>query len=776
MFHESINWGGVLQGYALKKLIEDKIPNAEVDIIDYRSSNNIVYKSKMKQALQYNPVEIIKKSFAVFQKKNRRLLNKKVIKRREAFELFRNSIDEYPIVWNDETFPGLGEKYDCLISGSDQVWNPNAAKPGYFLKNIDNSKCLKMSYAASIARDDLSKQEREAMLPLIEQFDCISVREKTAKEILDKALPKNKEVKEVLDPTMMITENQWEDIIGAENNCSGKYALAFFFSDSLKYRNQLKDYCNKNGMTLKYIPFASGKYIKNDEKGYGECLHDIGPIEFLKLFRGAQCVFTDSFHGTVFSILFKKPFCVFERDKNTKVSKNSRLYDLLEKFDLKSRLVDENNSFGNVINQRIDFSKVEEKMSDFRKESLSFIIDSLGRVNVKNHSHVREQIKNDCNGCGLCENICPRNAVSMRQDSEGYTYPVVDESKCIKCGLCLDECNSIKKNEVIDCFVGYNKNEEIKMQSSSGGVFYAIAKMVIESGGCVFGAAFTEKFDVKHIKVEHKEQLDSITKSKYVQSDASLVANDVLEELKKGRTVLFSGTPCQVAMVEKMAIKSGVKEKLLLIDFVCHGVPSPIIWESYLSNVLSPVGNIKAINFRDKTHKGWHNYCLYVTYDNNKSFYETHDLNSYMSGFLSNNNLRPSCYQCKFKGDRYYSDITLADAWKIDKDYSDMSDDKGTSLCLIRSQKGIEAIKRVSEELEYKKTDYDKWRKMNPTISLSSSCPTGRELFWRDFSSMEKKDFWNKQKKNITVTKRCKYYAKSLLNITGLDKFVRKHI
>ena len=248
LFHGNNNWGGDLQGYALKAYIEDNFKDTHVDLIKYRSGVNVIYKSKFEQMEQYGPSEVIKKI-------SERIVKRKtpadglLKKRNELFEQFQKCYLTNDHVYTDEELSELAKEYDCLICGSDQIWNPNVARPGYFLKGVEGTR--KVSYAASIARDRLSDKEADAMIPLIEKFDFISVREKTAKKILDGYLKGKKSVYEVLDPALMRTREQWSEFIGTERYETEPYALIFFFSDSSAYRSRIEAYCHNHGLRLK---------------------------------------------------------------------------------------------------------------------------------------------------------------------------------------------------------------------------------------------------------------------------------------------------------------------------------------------------------------------------------------------------------------------------------------------------------------------------------------------------------------------------------------------
>ena len=775
LFHGNNNWGGDLQGYALKAYIEENFENAEVDLIRYRSGVNVIYKSKFEQMAQYGPSEAIKKiSERVIKKKTP--TGKLLGKRNELFVQFQQQYLTNDHVYTDEDLQDLANEYDCLICGSDQIWNPNVARPGFFLKGVTGTR--KVSYAASIARDTLSEKESNAMIPLIEKFDYVSVREKTAKTILDGYFKGRKSIDEVLDPALMRTKEQWSKFAGVEKYETEPYALMFFFSDSLNYRKQIEGYCQNHGLKLIGIPHAA-TYIKNDEVGDYEKAYDVGPMEFLKLFRDASYVFTDSFHGSAFSIIFQKQFCVFERDKNTKTSKNSRLYDLLAKFELSDRLIRDINCAGNVLDKKIDYGKVNSVLERERVVSDRFLKTALTnceKEQKKQATTVADLSKKSCCGCGLCAQVCPKKCIELRPDREGFLYPVVDQNRCVKCGRCVQKCvrELQNKQNLMDTYIGYNPEETVRKESSSGGVFNAIASTFIDNGGVVFGAAFDKHYSVKHIRIDSKTNLPQIMKSKYVQSDLKDIFDSVTADLKAGRTVLFSGTPCQVAAVCQLADSLRLREKVYTIDFICHGVPSPGVWKAYL-DYISEGSEVHEVNFRDKSHAGWHDFYLHIKYGDNSQLNESHELNTYMRLFLSDRDIRPSCYYCNFKSTNYMADLTLADAWKIEKEYQPWADDKGTSVFVIRSAKGQELVKQCGKKIVSRKSDYAFWSRMNPSLVMKTQMGAGRKLLFDDFEKMPQSEFWKKYGK-VALKRKVRYMAKKVAKITGIETALRKRM
>lgn len=780
LFHKNYNWGGALQGYALKTYIETNFPNTKVDLLIYRSNKNVIYKNKFMQALQYSPFEIFAKVTGKLSNKCKYDFVALLKERKARFNDFFEELTTNYKVYTDITLNDVAEEYDCLICGSDQIWNPNVARPGFFLKDIDNS-CKKISYAASIARNNLSPKERRIMIPLIQKFDSVSVREKTAKKILEKYVSKDKNITEVIDPTLMLDESMWNDL-SLQKSAEEPFALAFFFSESYEYRKKIEEYCKTKNFKLKFIPFARQKYLASDNLGNCDRLYNIGPKEFVRLFQQAECVFTDSFHGSVFSIIFNKSFCVFERDRKTKVSKNSRLYDLLDKFELSKRLIRNINELENIMDTAIDFDRVNVLLKYHRMLSHNFLVDALNLRKIKNSSESIERVdflpEKHCCGCGLCEAVCPKKCIKMQKDKEGFSYPEINNDICISCGICINECRNKSKNEKLSkpsAFLGYNREEQTRLKSSSGGLFYPLAKKVIAKSGCVYGAAFDEKNMVKHIRVEKLEELPRLMTSKYVQSEINVeMFSQLKKDLMAQKTVLFSGTPCQVAAIRRFTDKNQIGQNLYLVDFICHGVPSPEVWKSYLDYVKNKYSShISSVNFRDKKY-GWHNFMLRIDL-RSKCLYESHQINPFMQSFLSDKNIRPSCYYCKNKKSDYFSDLTLGDAWKIEKENLDWADDKGTSLFISRSHKGKDLMLNLYEDFEYCETSVKKWAQFNPSLNAPTGKPDTRKLFFDDFRMLNSLEFWSKYSK-ISFKKRIRYILKVIFKKTGADKLLRKYM
>lgn len=348
--------------------------------------------------------------------------------------------------------------------------------------------------------------------------------------------------------------------------------------------------------------------------------------------------------------------------------------------------------------------------------------------------------KHNCCGCGSCQQICPVSCITMKSDVEGFCYPETDTDKCINCNLCEKSCpviGPVVKKEPENSYYSYSLIEDIRKKASSGGLFQTIADWVIDSGGIVFGARFDKQWNVIHDYSDKSEVVTAFCGSKYLQSrigDCYKLAKAFLEDAK---TVLFSGTPCQIHGLKRFLKKE--YKNLITIDFVCHGVPSPAIWQSYLDFTAKKSGidinRISSINFRDKS-TGWKNYSLTIK-DYQKCIASTSfRQDSYMQLFLRNYILRPSCYNCKFKDGTNVSDITLGDFWGVSDVLPEIDDNKGLSIVLANTSKGTDILSEIKSivinPLALQDCIY-----RNPSYNSSSSEPVDRNTFWNSFYQKE---------------------------------------
>ncbi len=324
----------------------------------------------------------------------------------------------------------------------------------------------------------------------------------------------------------------------------------------------------------------------------------------------------------------------------------------------------------------------------------------------------------------------------MEADKEGFLYPRVDQSECIHCDLCDKVCpiGQTKPTEetAVVAYAAVNTDESVRLNSSSGGVFTLLAEELLDRGGVVFGAAFAPDLSVKHIAVERKEDLWKLRGSKYLQSVIGDCYNEVKTYLKEGRLVLFSGTPCQVAGLDAFLGKK--YDTLYTQDFVCHGVPSPLVWQSYLGYRRNRSGELpQEVSFRDK-EDGWRRYSVRLGYPDRSVMRIPLTNDPMMRLFLKNLCLRPSCYACSFKGLERVSDITLGDFWGVERLLEEKDDDKGVSLVLLQSEKGKRLFEAVQAKLDRRAVDAKEALRYNSAATSSVAEPPDRAAFFRDLT------------------------------------------
>lgn len=357
---------------------------------------------------------------------------------------------------------------------------------------------------------------------------------------------------------------------------------------------------------------------------------------------------------------------------------------------------------------------------------------------------IQLQKKSDCVGCEACVQRCPKRCIAMQEDVEGFLYPKIDTEKCIDCGLCERVCPVIHQGEPRKPLVAYaakNQDESVRLNSSSGGIFTALAEHVIAQGGVVFGACIDARGKVFHDFTESCEGIAAFRGSKYVQSHIGNAFLNVEKFLKEGRMVLFSGTPCQVAALH-LFLRKGF-DRLITVDFICHGVPSPGVFRRYLSELKGEFISIdkekehevefKNILFRDKV-KGWKEFSLSLDFSKDqfrskKTFSETLRQNIFLKGFLADLYLRPSCYHCPAKQFKSGSDLTIGDYWGIQQAHPGLDDDKGVSAVLVNTDKGAAILQTVHQLSLYDST-FEKVVKCNPALIKSAQETTKRDLFF----------------------------------------------
>ena len=391
------------------------------------------------------------------------------------------------------------------------------------------------------------------------------------------------------------------------------------------------------------------------------------------------------------------------------------------------------------------------------------------------------QKKENCTSCFACYSVCPVKAIEMVEDSEGFKYPKVNKDKCINCGLCDRTCpimNNKKKEgnfERPKVIAAYTKNNNIRLDSTSGGIFSELAKKIYQENGYVCGAIYNKEWGVEHFISHNIKDLDRLRSSKYLQSDINDVFSQIKILLEGGDKVLICGSPCQIAGLNNFLKKDYTN--LITVDFICRGMNSPKIFKGYIK-YLEEKYKSKAIKvkFKNKIH-GWHNFSTKIDFENGKSYIGGRYEDSYMRGYLKSNAfMRPSCYNCKFKGLPRNADITLADFWGIEKINPKMDQDKGTSMMCINSRKGQALFDEIKENLVYEEITSEKV--FNDNVCMKDSVPMTKERkgVFENIDKLTYKELSDKYFPEPAIMEKIKIRIKNNRGLKLVKKTIKKLI
>lgn len=760
------NYGNKLQNLAVQKIIEKYGFEAETILIDVSRGIKRPYARGL-TLKKLNPNYIVKAIKAQFKNKylyknDRDGIIKSIrflkegkwhdsIKKRE--QNFSKYTAKYlKLATNKLTLCDINaewlKEYDFFISGSDQVWNPTYRYTSSlnFLQFAPKDK--RIAFSPSFGLSKLPEHIKPLYKKWIDEIPNLSVREDKGAKIIKELTGRNVPV--LADPTLCVSREEWLCIEEKPSfDTDTPYVFTYFLgNETRKYRRYIDKYAKVNGYkVINAFDLREPEY------------YTVNPAEFIYLIHHSKAVFTDSFHGSVFSIIMKTPFVVFDRIENGGTGMSSRIETLLKTFSL------ENRKYPVAIDKisNANFSGCDDIISELTKKTEDFLAKAFsstyaGKDALVTNSYVLAK-QEDCSGCTACVEICPRKCIEMKTDEEGFYYPIIDQDKCVQCNLCKNTCPAVKSLQSDFspiAYVGYNKDSEARKNSSSGGIFSALAQVILSKGGWVYGASFDHSFVVHHTGVKCINDIEKLRASKYVQSDVRGVFSQIKNKLQDGELVYFSGTPCQVEGLLSYLGKN--YENLYTQDIVCHGVPSPKVWKAYLKVV---GGKPKSVSFRDKTH-GWHYFSMKIR-TSNKKHLKRLDQDVYTRLFLDNVILRPSCYACHFKKEVRNADFTLADCWNGKAlGLSLKDDDKGLSMIFVNSAKGKELFNTLKDKVTLQQVEYDKALMAQSAATRSVNKTEQRTVFFESanvngyeytIKNWYGKNFISNTKKNLVYLK-----------------------
>ena len=716
--HSVPNYGSLLQSYATQKVIEEM--GFESEIINYtryeeRYKNlvNTLIKGK-----KWDKNIITRMIYKMIQEPNYTKMYRKFEKYRKNF--LKESKLEYG---NLQELKDNVPEADVYCSGSDQIWGKIGTveyDEAYFLKFIEDRTKRCIAYSSSFGKEEIGGSLEKNINKLLKNYSDILVREDTAKSILKEHGINN--VEQVLDPTLLLNKEQWSNLASKVKNKQKKYILVYQLHDNKSFDKYAKEFSKKTGLKLLRISPSIYHIIRS-----GKLIYLPNQYEFLSLFQNAEYVLTDSFHATVFSIIFNRKFVDILPGKTS-----TRIISILKLTGLQNRILTKYDDFS-FINKTINFSECNTIIENERKRSIELFKKAIIGENNNTIDLLNKHYK--CTGCRMCAQICPVKAIDMKENEDGFFEPIINKEKCIKCSLCFKRCpqlNDVEIGEKINSpkvFAVKNKNVEEQKNSSSGGVFSVLARYVLENNGAVYGACFDEKLKLEHIRIDKQESLYKLRGSKYLQSNTKNTFELVKNDLNNGVRVLYVGTPCQIAGLKNYLGKD--YEDLLLVDLVCHGVPSQKLFDKYIT-WLEKRNKSKVINydFRNKEKSIWElGYVPKVSFENGKTKYIYGNSDMYITSFLNGNTLRESCYSCKYTKKERVSDITIGDFWGVNKIYPELYDEKGISIVLTNTIKGKKAIDSIKSDLYIKKIEMEKVIKYAQPLCKTIERPQNRDTY-----------------------------------------------
>ena len=721
-FYHIHHYGALLQAAATERAVESL--GGACEIIDYYvNQNNDLFRkptgvgsaaADVHTALHYKALRDRYQRFERFSKDHLRISGHRF----ESLEELRSA--ELP--------------YDLILSGSDQIWNPKIFPDGRFDPVFFGafSTRRKIAYAPSFGVPHIPEGMEEELRSYLEQFSHISARERQGREIVKEIT--GKDVPVVLDPTLLLTAEQWS-AMAAPLDRSGGYILCYCISKPGALAPYIQRLAEETG-----LPVVQLCGIRQKVHPKAACVLDAGPSEFLGLFQNASYVCTNSFHGTVFSVQFQKPFFTAVAPSELAAPESSRTFSILSRLGLTERIIGTGATAG--LDDTIDWADVDRRLRAARQSSLDYLRAALWDENCPEQETPEQEAPSEgapvladhtrCTGCTACASGCPRDAITMERDREGFAYPTVDLDKCVHCGRCTAVCPLLHEREpkpLPAVFAAWNRDDSIRKDSTSGGAFTALADYVLEGGGVVFGAAFDGKQHLRHVACFRKEDLWRLRGAKYVQSDLGDTFRAVREALKT-RLVLFSGTPCQVDGLYRYL--GGRPENLITCDLVCHGVPSPGVWEDMARSIEQRKRKgLQAVRFRNKV-TGWKDSHFTTVYDDGTVDTAPLFRTEYGRAFGRALFLRPSCYRCAYTNMNRPGDFTLGDFWGLRDDELPEQQEKGINLLMVNTPHGS----HIFDQLPLARQAFPPERAIagNPRLASPIAQPADRAAFFAAYA------------------------------------------
>ncbi|WP_407383585.1 polysaccharide pyruvyl transferase family protein [Ruminococcus sp.] len=689
-FHNAYNYGACLQAYALQEAVREL--GADCEYIDYVNGTRAgIYKisARIGKAIKQKNIKDLVKTVggAPFIRSRRTKFDRFYRERLKKTGQTYRSCDEAR---------SLEGAYDKFVVGSDQVWNAehNGADAAFLLGFVNDS-AKKISYSSSFGMAEIPDAQKAWYAEHLNTIGCLSTREQAGVRIIRELTGRDAHL--VLDPVFLPDASHWKSLL---TDKKPEKPYTFY------YMNAAFDYQNIERVTgikdkERHILSASvnpSDFLKRNQK----VTFAMSPDGFLQKIHDAELVVTTSFHCLAFSIIFRKKFiAILSGDKG----RDERLLNLLKITGLESRIFSREMTKADV-EAEIDYDEAERRLNVYCDYSKAFLkaalfegadqADSLKEPALPASEKFEICHQDDCSGCGACSLRCPKHAIEMKPDVEGFLRPVINERLCIRCGVCQRTCqhNAAVPQNQNQQYYAFKQTDAIRAASSSGGAFRTLARQIIADGGVVIASEMNEDWTMAHSVATNDAEVERQGKTYYVQGKAYPRFREAEEYLKNGRKVLFAGTPCQIGGLMKYLGRDD--ENLITCDIICHGIPSPKVFGTYI-DYLKGRGELTQLQHRDK-EIGWKGYCVSAVIDGkkvkNKPWLKAYNV-MFSHGLIN----RPSCYQCPYASYHRPSDLTIGDYWGVENHRRELADRLGVSLVLVNTEKGGDFFRNACGDL-----------------------------------------------------------------------------
>ncbi len=703
-FGSAHNYGALLQAYASQKYLQNL--GYDAYIINYRPEaiDKVyrLYKIKPTKSFVRRTVRTLKAHI-----KTKTKDKWKITKYNNFEEYINHTLNVTNKCLTLKDLKKSNFKFDVLIAGSDQIWNTELTggfDSSYFL-NFGKNSAVRIAYAASLGADDIDRSYEALYRNYLKKFDYVSVREKSMVDIFQPLA--DKEIEVTVDPTLLLDKSDFDSLKMKSRYENQKYIYAHFIGAEPKV-TEFADWFSINMGVPVLHNRNQGRFENELDFHYLE-----RPEQLISMVENAEMIISNSFHLTVLALIYHIPFITVPHK-----TRPERMRNLLQMVGLENRLIEDVRIMPDPSTLKIDWDDVDRRIKLERIGSVEFLNKALNNGKVLSKSnYFLSGDKFECCGCGLCKSICPKDAITMKADDEGFVYPVIDNDKCINCKLCERECiyhNPIKtekKPMKSKVYAAVNKDKGILSQSSSGGAFSAMYKYVLSNGGYIVGVRYDKNMRAVYDISNNAKVCEEFRGAKYVAAYVGDIKERVKEKLDTGALVLFVGNPCQVSALKKYLKKD--YDNLIITEFICHGTPSPKVFKGYIKSLEKKYkSKVVDVKFRDK-RISWDNSCITVYFEDGTVKSEPIVHNNYTRAFRSKYDDRPSCYNCEFTGNTKQSDFTIGDFWGVKKTHPEVNAENGVSIIKINTKKGLDFFDNISDSLDLYESSYKEAYRFN---------------------------------------------------------------